>query len=85
MTTEREKPRRPWPSESELLRLRKLIETFTKRCQRCQLTMPMDWQYCAQCGLRLATQCPGCSKPLPPTGGLFCPYCGLEIPQHEAQ
>lgn len=50
-------------------------------CGECQKEVEQHWQYCAHCGIRLATSCPGCGKPLPPAGARSCPSCGLAIPQ----
>jgi predicted amidophosphoribosyltransferase len=58
-----------------------VFQRFVRECQACQAEVPQDWQYCAHCGQRLATSCPSCGNPLPPSGGRFCPHCGLEIPQ----
>ena len=53
---------------------------FVQECQACQTEAPAHYQYCAQCGARLSTQCPGCGNPLPPKGARYCPHCGMEIP-----
>jgi hypothetical protein len=60
------------------------IETFHRfmhECRECQKEIAPHWQFCAHCGTRLATQCPGCGTPLPPAGAPACPHCGLAIPQ----
>lgn len=77
------RPRRGRSADSEA-RYRHALEVFrqfVRECQACQTDVPQDWQYCAHCGERLATRCPSCGNPLPPSGGRFCPHCGLEIPQ----
>lgn len=77
------RPRRR-PAADEAARYRhalKVFQQFVRECQACQAEVPQDWQYCAHCGQRLATGCPRCGNPLPPSGGRFCPHCGLEIPQ----
>lgn len=54
-----------------------------RECRDCQKEVDIHWQFCAHCGTRLATQCPGCGNPLPPAGARSCPSCGLAIPpQH---
>ena len=58
-----------------------VFRQFVQECKACQTEVPQDWQYCAHCGHRLATSCPRCGNPLPPSGGRFCPHCGLEVPQ----
>jgi len=57
-----------------------LYRDFVRECQACQQEVEPDWQACAHCGARLATECPGCGKPLPPAGAQLCPSCGLAIP-----
>jgi predicted amidophosphoribosyltransferase len=52
-----------------------------RECRDCQQEVDLHWQFCAHCGTRLATQCPGCGNPLPPAGARSCPSCGLAIPQ----
>ena len=53
---------------------------FVQECHACQTEAPAHYQYCARCGARLSTQCPGCGNPLPPKGARYCPHCGMEIP-----
>lgn len=53
---------------------------FVRECTDCQTTCPVDWQFCAHCGARLAVTCPSCGEPLPPVGARFCAHCGVEIP-----
>jgi len=60
-----------------------VFQQFVRECQACQAEVPQDWQYCAHCGQRLSTSCPRCGNPLPPSGGRFCPHCGLEIPEEK--
>ncbi len=75
--------RSPKESDEELQRLLRQLEAFrqfSRQCAACQTEVPQTWQYCAHCGLRLATQCPSCGNPLPPKGARFCPHCGLEMP-----
>lgn len=54
---------------------------FMQECSDCQQEIEPHWQFCAHCGIRLATECPGCGNPLPPAGARACPSCGLAIPQ----
>lgn len=80
------RPRRRGAANNEV-RYRHALEVFrqfVRECTACQTDVPQDWQYCAHCGQRLATSCPGCGNPLPPSGGRFCPHCGLEMPQEKA-
>ena len=72
-------------TEKELLRRLELVERFMVECQTCQTENPRHWQYCSECGTRLATACPGCGCPLPPVGARYCPHCGLELPKGEAE
>jgi predicted amidophosphoribosyltransferase len=77
--------RRRWrergPTEEELLRKLELVDKFVVECERCQAENPQHWQYCSECGARLATACPGCGCPLPPVGARYCPHCGMELPK----
>ncbi len=60
------------------------IESFhelVRQCRTCQEEVEPHWQFCASCGVRQATACPRCEKPLPPAGAQSCPHCGLEIPR----
>jgi rRNA maturation endonuclease Nob1 len=80
-------PREPSPQAREK-RLRKHLEAcrqFLQECRECQTEAPAHWQFCAHCGARLSTQCPGCGNPLPPSGARYCPHCGLEIPRPESE
>ena len=54
---------------------------FMRECRSCQQDVKPHWQYCAHCGVRRSTECPGCANPLPPAGTTSCPHCGLSIPQ----
>ena len=56
-------------------------QDFVRECYACQKEIEPDWQACAHCGTRLATECPGCGNPLPPAGAQMCPSCGLAMPQ----
>ena len=76
-------PRPSSKEDDELQRVLRQLEAFrefVRECAACQAEVPQTWQYCAHCGLRLATQCPSCGNPLPPKGARFCPHCGLQIP-----
>jgi len=77
----RPRRRRTADAETRYRRALEVFQQFVRECQACQTDVPQDWQYCAHCGERLATSCPRCGNPLPPSGGRFCPHCGLEIPQ----
>ncbi len=67
--------------ESALLKLREEFQQFIQECHDCQREIEPHWQFCAHCGTRLATHCPGCGNPLPPAGAHACPRCGLALPQ----
>ena len=67
--------------ESALLKLREEFHQFIQECYDCQREIEPHWQFCAHCGTRLATHCPGCGNPLPPAGAHACPHCGLALPQ----
>ena len=73
------------PTEKELLRRLELLERFMVECETCQTENPRHWQYCSECGTRLATACPGCGCPLPPVGARYCPHCGMELPKGEGE
>ncbi len=73
--------------EVDLAAVRQVLQRFERFrqfivvCAECQADAPADWHYCANCGSRLTTECPGCGQPLPPYGGRFCPHCGLLVPR----
>ena len=67
--------------ESALLKLQEAFHQFIQECIDCRREIASHWQFCAHCGTRLATHCPGCGNPLPPPGAHACPRCGLALPQ----
>ncbi len=67
--------------ESSLLKLHEELHQLIQECLECRREIASHWQFCAHCGVRLATHCPGCGNPLPPAGAPACPHCGLAIPQ----
>jgi len=67
--------------EFNLLDQRTAFLQLMEECSECQQELDPHWQFCAHCGTRLATRCPGCGNPLPPAGALTCFHCGLKIPQ----
>ena len=67
--------------ESSLLKLHEEFHQFNQECLDCRREIEAHWQFCAHCGTRLATHCPGCGNPLPPPGAQACPRCGLALPQ----
>jgi predicted amidophosphoribosyltransferase len=67
--------------EASVLKLQEAFHQFIQECLDCRREMEAHWQFCAHCGIRLATHCPGCDNPLPPTGAHTCPRCGLTLPQ----
>jgi hypothetical protein len=81
----RRRRRERGPTEKELLRRLELVERFVVECQECQAENPQHWQYCSECGARLATGCPGCGCPLPPVGARYCPHCGMKLPEAEGE
>jgi predicted amidophosphoribosyltransferase len=66
--------------ESALLKRHAELHQLIQECQDCQREIESHWQFCAHCGVRLATQCPNCGNPLPPLGAQACPACGLALP-----
>ncbi len=58
-----------------------VLSLFVQECQSCQMQAAPHWQFCSQCGSRLATARPQCGSPLPPLGARYCPHCSLELPQ----
>ena len=67
--------------ESALLKLQEAFHQFIQECCDCRREIEGHWQFCAHCGIRLATHCPGCGNPLPPPGAHACPRCGVALPQ----
>ncbi len=74
-------PADPASAEIALLDQRSAFHQLMAECNECQVEIEPHWQFCAHCGTRLATSCPGCGNPLPPAGATACPHCGLAIPQ----
>lgn len=70
--------------ELELTQRRAELHELLQECLTCQEEVEPNWQFCAYCGTRLATQCPRCGVPLPPAGAASCPNCGLAMPQMSA-
>lgn len=68
-------------SAAEVKRRWRAFHALIRECQACQEEVPLHWGFCAHCGTRLASKCPGCGNPLPPLGARYCPFCGLAIPQ----
>jgi predicted amidophosphoribosyltransferase len=81
----RRRRRERGPTEEELLRKLEMVDKFMVECEACQAENPQHWQYCSECGARLATACPGCGCPLPPVGARYCPHCGMELPEAEPE
>lgn len=67
--------------ERALLTLQEEFHQLIQECRDCRREIAPHWQFCAHCGVRLATHCPGCGTALPPAGAPSCPHCGLAIPQ----
>jgi hypothetical protein len=70
--------------EAALLKLQEEFRHFVhecRECRECRSELEAYWQFCAHCGIRLATHCPGCGNPLPPPGAHACPRCSLVLPQ----
>ena len=53
------------------------FRTLNQECTRCAAELRPEWQFCAHCDARLATECPACGVPLPPAGATHCGHCGL--------
>jgi len=68
-------------AEITLINQRAAFHQLMEECKECQEEIDPHWQFCAHCGTRLATRCPGCGNPLPPAGATACLHCGLAIPQ----
>lgn len=67
--------------------LQEIVESYRAlrtECAACRLALKPDWQFCAHCGVRLATECPNCGVPLPPPGATHCGACGIELPRPPA-
>ena len=74
---------RQQPEQSDaaaILKLREELHQLAQECRDCRSEIEPHWQYCAHCGVRLATHCPNCHNPLPPAGAPACPACGLALP-----
>ena len=67
--------------EATILKRHEELQQLIQECRDCRSEIEAHWQFCAHCGIRLATQCPGCGNPLPPAGAHACPRCGLVLPQ----
>ena len=67
--------------EAALLKLQEEFRHLVHECRECRSELEAHWQFCAHCGIRLATHYPGCGNPLPPPGAHACPRCGLALPQ----
>ncbi|MBM3223100.1 MAG: hypothetical protein FJZ47_04760 [Candidatus Tectomicrobia bacterium] len=67
--------------EAQFLKLHTEFQQLMQECSDCRRDIDPHWQFCAHCGIRLATHCPGCGNPLPPVGAQSCPRCGLAMPQ----
>ena len=67
--------------EAALLKLQEEFRYLVHECGDCRREIESHWQFCAHCGIRLATHCPGCGNPLPPPGAHACLRCGLALPQ----
>ncbi len=58
----------------------RVFTNWCKNVKHAKRKIETNWQFCAHCGVRLASECPGCGKPLPPAGAPSCLNCGLAIP-----
>jgi predicted amidophosphoribosyltransferase len=88
MSERAENPTDSYESNEDIAeRLAKRFESlkrFVVVCSECQAEMSADWNFCTDCGARLATECPSCHQPLPPYGARFCPHCGYAMPERPA-
>ncbi|NIW85868.1 MAG: AAA family ATPase [Gammaproteobacteria bacterium] len=55
----------------------------TNTCPRCGDDNPAGYQFCGECGARLAINCPACNAENP-GGQKFCGRCGASLPQAHA-
>lgn len=69
------------PGEARLRELLAEVAGLANECEACRADVAPHWQFCAHCGSRLATACPGCGSPLPPSGAHYCPHCGIQLPE----
>jgi len=67
--------------EARLRELLAEVSGLALECEACRREVAPHWQFCAHCGTRLATACPRCGSPLPPSGAHYCPHCGLQLPE----
>lgn len=81
MAEQPKNPPTPPSPEEIILQQRNAFHTLQIECETCKTEIDLHWQFCAHCGVRLATRCPGCGNPLPPAGAPSCPNCGLAIPK----
>ena len=81
---ERNNTERQHEEDAALLKRHEAFHRFMRECRACQQEIEPHLQFCAHCGIRVATPCPGCGNPLPPAGAHACPSCGLAIPQGDA-
>ena len=70
--------------EAAILKRHEELQQLIQECGDCRREIEPHWQFCAHCGIRLATHCPGCGNPLPPAGAQACPGCGLALPQSQS-
>jgi predicted amidophosphoribosyltransferase len=68
------------PDQKHLEEIVESYHVLQAECASCRLMLQPDWQFCAGCGVRLATECPACGVPLPPPGATHCGACGIELP-----
>jgi len=66
--------------EASILKRHEELQLLIQECRDCRREIEAHWQFCAHCGTRLATHCPGCGNPLPPPGAHACPRCGVALP-----
>jgi hypothetical protein len=78
--TQQPQPSAQSQQESALLKLQQEFHQLLQECLDCRREIAPHWQFCAHCGVRLATHCPGCGNPLPPAGAAACLRCGLALP-----
>jgi hypothetical protein len=67
--------------ELALLPWHREVMQLAYECQECRQELPLHWQLCACCDIRLGVRCLGCGHPLPPAGAYTCAYCGLAMPR----
>jgi hypothetical protein len=59
--------------EAALLKLQEEFRHFVHECRECRSELEAHWQFCAHCGIRLATHLPRLRQPVTPARGACLP------------